>query len=266
MPLIQYDAPWTGQPPQSDRRPSRRMMDAGLVALFDVPSAIEWVSGARPTVDSSVSAVGGFGESRQFASPQVQTYAHRPSFAVVGDITLVALVEVTSVSSFGPLLSKSRTTSQDQPYEWRISNGGNIDLRRANASTASTSSSAAVLAPAGFRGSILSRTRAGGATVSHYVTNAAVSSSGSTPAPTDDGASTVTIGRRFDGGTQFQGRIFHIGLFASDIGDELARELVQDPWQLFEPRRIWVPVTAAGGGFKSWYVRPPSQIIGAGVR
>lgn len=43
--------------------------------------------------------------------------------------------------------------------------------------------------------------------------------------------------------------------------------LEDNPWQIFEPRRIWVPVSAgAGSSFNAAWVRNRSQVIGAGVR
>ena len=54
-------------------------------------------------------------------------------------------------------------------------------------------------------------------------------------------------------------------LWARDFTDAELREVYNDPWQLFEPQRIFVPFSA-GATFRPAWVRRQSQIIGAGVR
>lgn len=47
-----------------------------------------------------------------------------------------------------------------------------------------------------------------------------------------------------------------------------ARAVIDNPWAaVYEPRRIWVPVSAGGGGsFQAAWARNRSHVIGAGVR
>lgn len=45
----------------------------------------------------------------------------------------------------------------------------------------------------------------------------------------------------------FDGALFMHASFSARLSDEDQASLVQNPWQLFEQRRIWVPVSSSGG-------------------
>jgi len=57
------------------------------------------------------------------------------------------------------------------------------------------------------------------------------------------------LGNRQSGGRSLgSGRISFAYFFEGDIGDDWHAELASNPWQIFAPRSIWVPVSAAAGG------------------
>ena len=64
-------------------------------------------------------------------------------------------------------------------------------------------------------------------------------------------------------------KVFFTARALLNSGDDysaLLTEWTQNPLDLFEPRRIWVPVSAGGGGgFQAAWARNRSQVIGAGV-
>ena len=53
---------------------------------------------------------------------------------------------------------------------------------------------------------------------------------------------------RQSGGRGLVGPATFVYLFDGYIGDYWHAEIARNPWQLFEPRRIWVPQAGAGGG------------------
>lgn len=73
-------------------------------------------------------------------------------------------------------------------------------------------------------------------------TSASFSGSGFT------GSTPLTIANDIQDAKAFDGVLLAIAVpgFAYSIGE--LKELYRNPWQLFEPQRIWVPVSAGGGG------------------
>ena len=58
-----------------------------------------------------------------------------------------------------------------------------------------------------------------------------------------------------------------LGLYARLASAGLdGKAISADPWrELIEPRRIWVPVSAGGGGFQAAWARQQGRVVGAGV-
>lgn len=95
------------------------------------------------------------------------------------------------------------------------------------------------------------------------------SSSGTMPASSlySSSAQPVWMG----GESEYSALGAHYGqaLWFEDLGNEMMQALSGSQYRmLHEPRRIWVPVSAGGGGgsFNASWVRQRSQVIGAGMR
>lgn len=55
-----------------------------------------------------------------------------------------------------------------------------------------------------------------------------------------------TLGQTGTGSQYLDGSVFMHASFSGRLSDEDQASLYQNPWQLFEPRRVWVPVIAVG--------------------
>lgn len=245
---------WTEQPP-SIRGPAEDWADRGLVALFDVRNAVEVFSGAVATNRTALLAPSVGGDAADFSGTANQQYAHRAAYAQTGAFSLLILCDVDALTNFGALIAKNGTTTTNTPYELRLGNGATdsrISITRCDASTfGNANGSAGNLIAAGSRfvrlivtSNTADRSPSGDVWVNGVKTSYTTTASGS--AATDSGA-TVWIGRRFDGATQLDGRIFHIGLMNRAANDADAFAFFDNPFGVFESRRILVPVSAGGG-------------------
>jgi hypothetical protein len=74
-------------------------------------------------------------------------------------------------------------------------------------------------------------------------------------------ASPMRIGSHASGG--YPGKIYLVGVWDRIISDSEVASLAANPWQLFAPRTIWVPVSAGGGGggFQSAWARNANTLL-----
>ena len=227
-----------------------------MVALFDQRHLIDVVSGARATVNSGTPFVSQDGHALDYSGTANTQYAHQTQYAVTGAITIVALIQVDALSNFGGIVSKQQSSTQKIPFELRLGASATdaaIDFVRGDTGARQHYGASNALA-AGYVGALVVTypTGAMGQTDGKaYTRNGTlgltVLASAGTGNATDDGTSPVWIGRRRDGATQFDGRIFYTALFNQELAPREAQSIVENPWQLFAPRRIWVPQAAITG-------------------
>lgn len=214
----------------------------GLRAVFDQRNQVELITGARPTSNSATLAAGRIGVGLDYSGTANTRYAHRPAFAVTGPITIVAALEVDTLSNYGALIAKQQTTTTYAPYELRLglsSNQSNFSLVRGGVSSYRSEIATNDVIPSGFSGAVaVTRDVAtlGGGSYNVFVsgrTASSTSSSADSNNVVDDGASDVWIGRRYDGATQLDGRIFFVALYERALPDAEGRAVTENPWQLF---------------------------------
>ncbi len=223
-----------------------------MVALFDCRRGVEVITGLRATIDSVPRASSITGSGPDF-STQRQAYNHSPSFAITGPMSIVVLCDVDALTGYGALIAKQDTSTTYCPYELRLGNAGSTDsqlqLLRASAGAYATVTTGADKIAAGDKGVLLIAT----ASSDSIKSNGAFWVGGAKTTITDgdanlvaDNEAPVFIGRRSDGATQLDGRIFYIALFNRALSDPEAREMSDRAkrWSVFEDRRIWVPIVA----------------------
>lgn len=242
----------TRQPPLGFSKVHPVWRSRGLVALFDARSARELISGDLATNRSSLLEAGGQSIAADFSSSANQQYAHRPAFAQTGAFSLVVTLDIDALSNYGAIIAKEASTGTNVAYELRLgsgSGGGDIDVTRANSlGSVSDSHLAADAVAAGFSGTLVVTADTAGNTYVYVAgQKLAHTSLGRTDA-SDDGASAVWIGRRYDGATQLDGRIYHIGLFDRALPEAWALQLAARSAQLFAPQLVWMRPGAAPSG------------------
>jgi hypothetical protein len=256
--MILVRQPWTRQPPPSVGF-DRRWLNRGLVALFDQRLGLErvqnvWASSNTATVVPSVRGVGG-----DYTGTANTQYPHRDAYATVGAMSIVALVDVDALTNYSAIIAKQENSTTRCPYELRLGNAptdGKINLVRANATTFEVRTSASSIVSAGFSGVVGVSSPNGNLnpmTVNAYVGankySLSVDGGGAgSDVATDNGTSSVWIGRRSDGATQLDGKIYWVALFNRELLDAEWTALAANPWQLFEPRQIYIPTAEAATG------------------
>lgn len=227
----------------------------GLVALFDTRAGIELLHNNRASNLTSTLSPAAAGMAADFSGTANQQYAHRPAYATTGALTLVVLCDVDALSSYGALIAKQATSTTYCPYELRIGDGSTDSklgwLRGANGSYVFGTASASNLITAGDKAvRLIWRINADSTAGSAFVNGAKYDFSAGGGVPLDNGAS-VWIGRRSDGITQLDGRIYYVALFNRAISDAEALALTQNPWQLYakRPKRVFVSVGAGGSTY-----------------
>jgi len=183
-------------------------------------------------------------------------WAHQAAFAQTGPMSIMVLCDVDALSGYGALIAKQGTTTTNAPYELRLGaspTDSKLNLLRANASSFGNRALPADVISAGSRGvalclSFSGRDPNGFAYIKggSDVTSGGMFAGTGAGDVTDNGAD-VWIGRRYDGATQLDGRIYYIALFNRAVTQSEAVEWSANKWSLYEPRRVWVPVSAGGG-------------------
>lgn len=233
--------------------PSDDWVKRGLVALFDTRNAIEVMAGNRASAISSTLMGAAGGLAADFSGTANQQYAHRAAYATTGAMSLLILCDVDALSGYGALIAKQASSTTYAPYELRLgasSTDSRINFLRAYSSIYSQvtpSGSNLVAAGSKLVRIVLACGEGFGPAGAVWVNGSKTTFAATSGIPAEDNGASVWIGRRSDGGTQLDGRIYHIGLLNRAATDEDAAEFDARPFSLFEPRRIWVPVSAGGG-------------------
>lgn len=246
--MILIPAARPSRQPQCVAKANPLWRSRGMVALFDCRSAIEVISGARATVDAVPRALSVHGAAPDFSSSQIQ-FAHRAEYALTGAFTIAIFCDVDALSNYGALIAKQGTTTTNAPYELRLGSGSSdaqLNLVRASAGAfGSTTLAPGNVVSAGAKSARIVIT-ADSATLSpsgaYYVNGSKTPYTGTGgAAPADNGAD-VWIGRRYDGATQLDGRIYHIALFNRVLTDAEANAFCDAPSSVFAPVRSSVPL------------------------
>lgn len=236
--------------PQALRAVSPVWRSRGLVALFDTRAGIELLHNNPASNLTSTLSPAVAGMAADFSGSANQQYAHRPAYATTGAMTAVVIAELDALSNYTALFYKQGSTTTDAPYELSVSsvgvgsNNGRITFLRANTNYHVWSHSTDIVsAAANTRQTLIFRTNgqarledAPTVIVNGVKTTLDTEFNGATGAATDNGAS-VWIGRRSDGATQLDGRIYYVALFNRAISDFEAFMLTAKPWQLYAKRQ-----------------------------
>lgn len=248
---------WTEQP-QEYTQASEVWTTRGMVALFDQSQLIDVVNGIRPSSNTATLTPAYGGRSADYSGSANTQYPHIPAYATTGAFSIVCYFDVDAHTNFGALIAKQGTTTTNAPYELRIgpaaAGDSRINFLRAAAGTFASKiiSSTNVIpnTPAFKQMFILTGTSASIGTSGEYWMNGFGGTyAGAGGANCTDNGATVWIGRRYDGATQLDGRIYYVALFNRALTGSEAREITDNPWCLFGTRRqfIWSPV--AGGTY-----------------
>ena len=221
----------------------------GLKAVFDVPNAIEVITGNRANTNTSTRGVSLKGAVGSFASTANQRYTSHPNFAITGDLSIVVYCDVNALSNYGALIAKQATTTTNAPYELRLgvaSTDSVLSLLRANASAfGSRTGSFSNTVTAGQKNwcAVLSVSGQDAKGPCWWSNGGTGSFSGTGAGTVTDNGSDVWIGRRFDGATQLDGKIYYIALYNRLLSEPEGRSIINNPAQIFKgtSTNIWVP-------------------------
>lgn len=247
--MIELADKWTRQP-QRPTGVSAEWRQRGLVALFDTRAGIELIHNNRASNLSTTRSPSAGGMAADFSGTANQQYAHRDAYSTTGAMTLVFVMDVDTLSNYGALIAKQGTTTSNGPYEVRLGTGSTDSrismLRASSANYGISNASGSDLISAGEKivRLVIRFTEADEVPIGHAFVNGAKLSFGGPPVgrpPTDNMLATVWIGRRYDGVTQMDGRIYYVALFNRAISDAEALALTQNPWQLYvkRPKRLF---------------------------
>lgn len=215
----------------------------GIGGLFDAVNGIELVYGNKASNLTTSKTPGRAGVGADYSSTANQQYAHRPGYAITGEITIFALIELRARTNYGAIVAKQGTTTTNAPCELRLgasgATTGEIQLLRANASTYNTAKAGSTgqnLVSLGALTTLVVRSDSpsAGAQVDFFVNGVKYSSTMNLASVTDNG-SAVWIGRRYDGVTQFDGRIYHVGLMQRMWMDSEVLAYIGNPLLVYAP-------------------------------
>ena len=228
----------------------------GLVALFDIARARELINGVVASSNTTTREVGRGGVSGDFSGTIRQQYPHHPAFALTTAWSLAVYCDVDALSNYSSIYAKQSSPTENG-IEIRLGSGStdsHILVHRSNAGGFAQYSTGANRITAGDKGVLLVITEpsgsvndAGGFVYVNGVKSAASTSVGGGGTGTiSDIGSDVWIGRRSDGSTQLDGKIYYVALFRRSLDEGEVRELSRNPRQLlFRPEPTW-PFSATG--------------------
>ena len=222
-------------------------------ALFD-GRGFEVTTGSRPTTNTTPLQLSRLGYVGDWSGSTNQQYAHQSNYVPRGPWSLIVLAEYDSLSNYSQIYSK--VTSIGAPRNGvDIRVGQDTNNSRINVIAAD---SVGYGERALFGSSIFSATgkplsliltfdgftySPGGTAYVDGVPVGTYSNADGTPA-TDAGA-TAWIGRRYDGATQLDGRIYYLAIVDGQLNAAEASRIYREKWTLHAPRPIWVPVSTA---------------------
>lgn len=239
------------QRPQGAVEASSWALKRGLVALFDCANGREIISGQRASTNGTSPKTGRYGVAAAFSGTARQEYDHLPAYAVTGDLSIVALVEVSGTST-GRLISKGSLGSAT-PYYVRVNStaASKLDIWRSGVSYLGDETGSTKLGDP-FGGVIVYTAPAGAswnASDLIYVdgevyTTTNQANGGGDKTPTDDG-SPVLIGATVN---NFPGNIYYVGLFNKVLSHVDKEYIRARPWVLYQAARDPNVFASAGGG------------------
>jgi len=236
---------WQFQPPQGRGIDKSNQITLGLSALFNAAEGREVVYNNFASSLTTTRSAGKGGICADFSSTANQQYAHRPGYAITGDLTIFVVATFRAFSNYSAIIAKQATTTTYCPYELRLgvaTTDSKMNLVRASSSsfvtTAGTSN--AITADSGSVqtfGWVIPAPSGSGVTTQPYLNGAALNpiNQGALSSAADNGSSSVWIGRRYDGSTQLDGRIYYVALWNRLLSGEEIERLNSNPWQVFEP-------------------------------
>lgn len=254
--------PWDSQP-QEATGPDSSWTQQGLVAAFVRQGGriIDAAGDVFPSTNSATDTVNQAGLVSDYSGTAVTEWTDRAKYQVTGAFTLLIGVDIDAFSSYTGLAFKQGTTTRNAPFEIRhgyngisgtSTTGQYLDVVRANASSYSEFASTNATASSTLGRQVIAVRFADGdlATVPSLFRNGSelnvITRSIGSGVVTNGG--NVRLGRRYDGGIQLDGRIEWCYLFNTSLTNNSVQSLSDNPWQLFAPQTIWVPVSAGGGG------------------
>lgn len=243
----------------------------GLVALFDGFSATDIVNNVRASNITTLATVAQAGRVADFSGSANHQYPHHPSYSQIGPLTILALAEVRTLSNYGALIAKQFDQVTNCPFELRLGSNPTdcfLNLVRANAVGYKVAAGTANTFAAGPQ-KVAIAVRAntdlieGGADgfVNGVKSSLSAPAGSGTGAPSDGSLSPVWIGRRSDGVTQLDGKIYYVALVNYAMSDAEILRVQANPMMLYAPlaRTIWVPASAG-----TLISRPNADILTTG--
>lgn len=243
MKIVPNRQTWTQQPQFYRNVNWANPIANGLAALFNTSAALELVYNNPASSVTTTNTAGGGLLGADFSSTANQQYSHRPGYAITGELTIFVLMNLRAATNYGAILAKQQTTTTNAPYELRLGSSGattgEVQLLRANTSTYNTARAGSTgqnLVSLNTLTALFVRAAApsSSAQVDFLVNGVQYSSEMNLASVTDNG-SAVWIGRRYDGVTQLDGRIFYVSLWNRLLSLDEQKSLTNNPWQLFLP-------------------------------
>jgi hypothetical protein len=252
----------TRQPQGIPRINSVLAQSLGIVALFDTVNGIELISGAFSSARTTAIKTGTLGRNADFSGSAIQEWSHRPAFAVLGDLSIIALLgKITGTADYGAVITKNNGTNFQCPYELRLSLGGNDSATMLLRANTSYSYGSGAFSPVNSGEGLFAVTHSvGGAAYAYsqtYSGGRGANYLGSlVEVPTDSGASSVFIGTRSGGQTHLTGSIYYVALANRVVTAQQISALMDAPWSVYEAQPQWL-YTGMGSG--SW---TPLEVTG----
>ena len=226
----------------------------GLQALFDQQNNSELLSGAIPTSDIATRKNGIQGVAETYSGTANQQYASTSALAITGALTVAAYFDLNSLTNYSAIISKEGDPTTYMPYEIRLGRNptdGQVDVIRAasgsfnekyGTNSFSAPSTGNLLVVTWPNRLIQSNPSIYVNGVSQAINGGGGGGSGSTA---DNGAS-VWIGRRSNGATQLDGKLYWVGLWNRALDVSEVSGLWTNPWQLFakRTRRLYFGITS----------------------
>ena len=241
MILLPYSRPWTQQPQEGAAvnwgHPLARGLAAASIAGGTPGDITPYTNANGYSLEAG--AQGLYGRLTS-ASTQYWYSTDAARIVTTHPLTALAIVRPATVHA-GAVLTVYNSTSQY--HELMVGSTGQLQLWSTAVGTSSASAASAYVAGEEFvvAGRVSSDTSR-----DVWKNGIRLASNTTSRAPT---AATANRWGLFNGTTErFNGGMALRLLWGRALSDAEMGSIGVDPWQLFEPQRIWVPVSAAGGG------------------
>ena len=248
--------PWTQQPQEAVSVAPDWVARGLSFALLRVGGRMLDVFRADgPLSDSGTTALSPDGIVTDYTGSQVTEFADAAPYRITGGLTLIAGLEIDAFANYTAITFK-QSSYWKASFEWRhgrVSHnnsdpaGAQAVFIRGNDSVTGEYCSVGGPTTTGRRVSAVSV--ADGSLLSSpvfYVDGMplAAATVGASAGTVVDGGN-LRIGQRFDGVVQLDGRVSFLYGFSQQLPGADVAALSANPWQLFAPRRIRVPVYGA---------------------